>query len=1447
MMKMQSCGLTNGQHQQIRPASQPSQAGPPRLHEPMTNCQSWTGNNTFHYAARNVGVQNAHGGHFPLHNGAYSNRQVSNLQTSAGTYQGASSQTGGGDSNDYYFRLLLNSLQNSSANSQSGNPCLPASGFQVPALQDFHQNSSTQSLPNQINSNATYLQKDMSANWKWPVAVNEKQTMGTQDGRTVTDFQNVRVQTGMQQNVIGALTKPISAYSTTATSLAPEQALCTSTVSASEHSVYSVQVVSSQVHGQKDTQHGFSVNLPSYYTVTSQPLGNKNVATHTPSNAQNSYLSSTSQKTQQYPVQQSLTHNSGIKVVNSSHSNSHKEHETVLLLAKKRELPRSPFTQQHVPRHMLSASSLCNSNTPGSDGCPPPPPYSSSNYRKQQSVRTTTKTLPYQCNMQPGTSVVSKNCNNLNAIQFLQCQSGQSLPKTTQSVRSVTQHSVRPPLQQNSVPNIIHASTAGNGSGINKSNDAFLPNKKYSRIGLLSDSSLPMPLTENISPQGNETQSSVAGGFEMPSIQQNNSSVLSSPGHTGTKAVAVVQPLPSLESHIPNSHASCDSISGDSLNNPEKIFISQATAINREATYLKDCEASSQTLDSGTQNTRKQPECDVNVVQVQNSVPSAVPVSQNCPKDQSRMETLSTSQGSDLSSLPTTPWTAEALINLIRYTEKAQKEPDDLKECNPTKNILDLFWDGKLKTLHTSRTSGLLKDLFADVKNFCQSYFKKGSVVLWQVNGNFEEQMKNYHVLKDDEVFSELPYKSSWLNVSKQLDEIDKEFGFPWTLNYHIPMLESSQKEIQTESQKDQVNTNNSIPAFVSKVPTKVLPPIHFEPVNSGEEKEATTLEAPSSQNASPNKTDDASDPCLLLKIQVLPPEEAKHFYEQQPDEMPQSMDTDSQAEMIRSSSMESETPDDTETTSSESKEETGEIGLTKEICCLAKLVEMVSGSSTHSLCKCQDQEEQNYEDSTSKILDNGETVELKHNNQFEIIPGSKFYPAMEGEDLVQGKEDIGNQILVFSGSELCSTPSQMIDLTKDDQPESSKQNPQNTSQKADSSHSDIIFISDDEALSNSKNEILSQATYLAIKTSECEDECGQEQLKSTETKQSGASVSDKAETEKFSSAESEIVIQVLDPFRSCEEAPDVAASSLETKGQTAKSDFKASFSQCVEHKKTKRKHEPLECHDELGPPQKESKKYNSSVDLNLQHALDGVSKCDKELVGDRSKRTVELVLFGSAQQDRHALSDSKQTHSPSLKEVSNAARRPPEVLTVNLNTSSSKSCEAVYTGSYSVKQQIHEKWWRSFQPTKAMYRNKLKRLKCRSDSIPGPRLKNDKLSVSSKMKVFDGKSKRSQSLKMERSHIKRLGQENGVLKFSVLPSNFNFKDGASGRKEFTDPVSDPDFKEKDQNLKTDVTMPKGIWCPSPKKNYSPLRIPKTFGLFHEYQKKYKERSSKDK
>ncbi|TMS05986.1 hypothetical protein E3U43_005236 [Larimichthys crocea] len=151
------------------------------------------------------------------------------------------------------------------------------------------------------------------------------------------------------------------------------------------------------------------------------------------------------------------------------------------------------------------------------------------------------------------------------------------------------------------------------------------------------------------------------------------------------------------------------------------------------------------------------------------------------------------------------------------------------------------------------------------------------SIILPQENSSFRKEPQSDHVLKTDEVYSEPPYKSLWLNVNEDLDDIDKEFGFPWSLKHHLPVIE-------IHSEPEQSETINSNPAQL---------------VDLGEEKQTSTVEATTTQAASPNKTEstDSSDPYYSFEIKVLPPEEARIIFEQTQSKMPQSMDKDSHPE----------------------------------------------------------------------------------------------------------------------------------------------------------------------------------------------------------------------------------------------------------------------------------------------------------------------------------------------------------------------------------------------------------------------------------------------------------------------------------------------------------------------------------------------------------------------
>lgn len=923
---MQSCAWINGKYLQVGPPTQSSQAASHVTHDTMWNQQEWTASNSSQRRTSNTGVQPPQSAHYTFRDGAYSNGHMSNFQTLAVPHQAISShQLAEGETNTYYNKVLHGNRQNSFANTQSENPLLlNTNGLRVTSQQSCYRNSgsispSTQSPSNMMKAKSTYPPQDMSRHWNQQGIVHGKQSGRTQYGNVASDFQRCSFLKNMLQNGNGEPTKPVSAYTTTATSLPYEQAVCTSTL----------------------------VSTTAPYRQTAQSFRNKSLTTSPSSSEQVLHISSTSPKTQQYPFYLSSKHN-------------RRKEATRHFLSKAKKLPLNPATTQE---QMLSPQMIARivdnpskSFSDASDGCSPV--YTSSSYRGKQFVCDVKMTDSNE-NMRPVTSTVTDRYNS-KASQSLTLNSELSLQKTTHSVMSRTQHTLDVP-QQCSVPNVfsVTATADESGNGGNVGNVVFPKSSVVSernQVGSLTDASQLMKYSENISPQRDKTESSIiihCDMFDMLerlfSVNANDASIHSSPGHTGKRAIAVVQPLSQESYQVSSKQTSSDMISqsaehtatDESLSDLQEAFISTPVAKNKKAPHLREgsdlyqenpnqirsnksishSAASNDgtfvsSSDSDVHQDVSQELCTddtgseivTNMQADQPVAPSAqqstseVLVNQSGDKDQS--EDPTDPKAFELSSVPAIPWTTGKLIKLIQDDEKAQmKHRMNLMKFDSANKLLSLFWNGDIKNLACKLKTGWYKDLMADTTTFCSDHVTSDSVILSQVKPSFGKQLSNYHILKHNTAYSELPYKSSWLNVNEQLDDIDKEFGFPVSLSHRLQMIDSLADQVRT--------ANSNLAQILSEVANKGLSQTELESVDIGEEKQASTMDSTSTQAAFPNETDspDSSDPYYSFEIQVLPPEEAKRIFEQVQGKMSQSNDTDNQSERITDSSVEDVQP----------------------------------------------------------------------------------------------------------------------------------------------------------------------------------------------------------------------------------------------------------------------------------------------------------------------------------------------------------------------------------------------------------------------------------------------------------------------------------------------------------------------------------------------------------
>lgn len=516
-------------------------------------------------------------------------------------------------------------------------------------------------------------------------------------------------------------------------------------------------------------------------------------------------------------------------------------------------------------------------------------------------------------------------------------------------------HNAEVPQQMPNVPNVLNVTATGDCYGEMKQGDnnrckaanAVFPQSKQvlkespNRI-LKGPSSLMHYL---IAPSEANSQEEQERLKMLTSDMVDDGSIHSSSGKKGMKVIAVVQPL-SLEScqQVASKHISSDT---------ESPYADKSDVDQKSITY-------------------------------------EAPKNKSCSKDD--YENSTEASVLQLSSVPTIPWTTEALTNLIRDNEKSQEKMGDLIQHSLFNKIMNTYHYMISKDLINKLGEGWYVNLMRQVIAFCNQHVTKESVILSQLKGSYDKQLQSYHVLKNGEVYSEPPYESRWLNVNKQLDDIDKEFGYSWCLAHG------------TNKQPDQAL--KVIPAqSVKGEPVKDLPPTELELDDSGEEKTPCPVEFTQAQTPSPKEadSDDPDDSYYSFEIQVLPPEEAKVIFEQA---------------SVTWSSKEAKLSEANHITQNNSKLGKNSCCSVKEVCCLSRWLENICGPTTDSWSKCQCENAQTREECTERAVSHEEKTSKQIEENLCVTVSNGL---AEGENQEKGGIKIDSQTMKSGHSELCS------------------------------------------------------------------------------------------------------------------------------------------------------------------------------------------------------------------------------------------------------------------------------------------------------------------------------------------------------------------------------------------------------------------------------------------
>ncbi|KAM9815816.1 uncharacterized protein si:ch211-106e7.2 [Syngnathus typhle] len=710
----------------------------------------------------------------------------------------------------------------------------------------------------------------------------------------------------------------------------------------------------------------------------------------------------------------------------------------------------------------------------------------------------------------------------------------------------------------------------------------------------------------------------------------------------------------------------------------------------------------------------------------------------------------------ELSSLPTIKWTWKKIVSMSGGTETVCAPKDDLR-----KDILIRFWGGNIN--HFSCSVRAFPSLMHSVVLFCAKYVREDTVVVRQVAPSSVDQLKNYCDMEDGEVYTEQPYTSSWLNLNEQLDDIDKEFG-PNVYRY-VPF-----------NQPDPVKRAASISSQnVSNVP---------RPDSDIEDKEC-------------------NDP-LHFEIQVMSPEKAKAIYEQGYVGISQNTEIMSEPEVVANDIAVVDEPLEDHVTSRSKIADP-----LKHFCCVAKWKEIILGSKTPLNDKCQCKEE---------LCDFTKKRKATNCPQFTIEPDLQETP--EGDMASKSQEQMSFSLPTISWLEICNDISETFELNDDEETNDQHGPPPKGSQATIiSDHKECVSNCDllnridenEEDFNKTQPEPAESCPSTESHTSDIED--SEEDSYKAQLKPAESCLSRESHTSDGDSSTENPILAPMSPNNEHVKQASTASSRmtkspLETEQQIqccVKSGSQKDNSIAGTHETDERKRKRLSNPNSIFPYLKKlmcKNEESHGVDVSKNN----INESDDEPLVS-IKKTVKLVLFGSAQQEKRA----SNNHDSGL-------LKPPKVIFATVDC----------------KKKLYSGGPKSFGSAS---RNTLSQSQIKLGS--GMKLSTNK----EKTKCTDDKdlaARQSQSVKHDKrknesGHQADVTIRENVLKFNVLPTTFSFEDESSGTKATTEDSSDKPLSE----YTTDNPHKKSrlsAWSPFPVKVHA---AESNSSVFAEYQKKY--------
>ncbi|KAL1247619.1 hypothetical protein QQF64_022995 [Cirrhinus molitorella] len=197
----------------------------------------------------------------------------------------------------------------------------------------------------------------------------------------------------------------------------------------------------------------------------------------------------------------------------------------------------------------------------------------------------------------------------------------------------------------------------------------------------------------------------------------------------------------------------------------------------------------------------------------------SVPIQmQNEPAEKTN-QNCTTTDKKTLDNIPSTEWSLDRLSALMVVIQHMEDGYQKNQKTDPGREILRLYWNGDCSKFSEAVDSGIYQSIMEEV--YVYSPMNEPVILRQILNDARSNVIEGFHVLKHNEEPPKMTYKSSWLNLNENVDDIDKECGYSWFYRslQNVPEHEAPSKLQETTEKPSLIRSNlpleeeNKLPA----------------------------------------------------------------------------------------------------------------------------------------------------------------------------------------------------------------------------------------------------------------------------------------------------------------------------------------------------------------------------------------------------------------------------------------------------------------------------------------------------------------------------------------------------------------------------------------------------------------------------------------------------------